>query len=108
MDFIKTASDGAEALLLLKQLSEAGKFPQIIITDIRMAGMDGVEFCKALAKEYGSVKFLLMAFTGIHVGEGRRKLEKELADIGVVMRYKPLQFDHLINEVEHTYSQMCY
>lgn len=50
------AEDGSEALHFIKELK-----PQIVITDMRMPGLDGVEFLKALNEQFLSLKIIVMS-----------------------------------------------
>lgn len=52
----KVAYDGLSALELIKMSK-----PGIVITDIRMPGMDGIELCKQLYKEYPDITVLLIS-----------------------------------------------
>jgi len=50
------ASNGAEALELVRRES-----PRLVITDVHMAGMDGVALCKRLAEEHKDVRMLVLS-----------------------------------------------
>nr|MBC9200637.1 response regulator [Paenibacillus sp. PL91] len=50
------AEDGSQALHFIKEHK-----PQIVITDMRMPGLDGVEFLKALNEQFPSIKIIVMS-----------------------------------------------
>ena len=50
------ASDGIEAL---EQITP-DSYPDVVITDIRMSGMDGLELCERLARDYPQIKIILL------------------------------------------------
>lgn len=56
---IGTASNGQEAIALIEE-----KQPQIVITDIRMPGMDGLALCKYLYENHPSVKIVVLSGYG--------------------------------------------
>ena len=56
LEFLKPASDGEE---VLERLSE--EKPDILITDIRMPFMDGLELCKLVKKELPNIKILILS-----------------------------------------------
>ena len=50
------ASDGIEAL---EQITP-DSYPDVVITDIRMSGMYGLELCERLARDYPQIKIILL------------------------------------------------
>ncbi|WP_066831517.1 response regulator [Rufibacter ruber] len=60
---VVSAKEGTEALAMLKRDAEMGALPQVIITDIEMPGMNGLDFIKELAKlglvDYRHTKVIL-------------------------------------------------
>lgn len=59
LDVIGTAANGEEAIAFIKQSP-----PQIVITDIRMPGMDGLTLCKYLHENHPSIKILVLSGYG--------------------------------------------
>ena len=55
---IRTASDGEEALVLMKEWS-----PDLVITDLRMPNMDGIELCRSLRKR-SAVPIIVLSVRG--------------------------------------------
>lgn len=47
---VRTAQNGLEGLKLLKDATESGELPQLILLDINMHGMGGFEFLEELGK----------------------------------------------------------
>src|SRR5699024_545596 len=56
MDVIGTASNGIEALDLIKE-----KRPNIVITDIRMPGYDGLEMINRAKRENQDIEFIIVS-----------------------------------------------
>jgi len=56
---VQYASDGAEAFELVGQI-----FPDVIITDLQMPEMDGIELCAAVKREHPHVPVLLTTGVG--------------------------------------------
>ena len=52
---LKTASDGAQALILIKEST-----PNLVISDIQMPGMDGIDFLKAIRERFQDLPVILM------------------------------------------------
>ena len=52
---INTAHNGLEAIKLVKK-----QVPDIILLDVRMPGMDGVETVKVLHKKYPEIKIMML------------------------------------------------
>lgn len=51
-----TASDGAEAFLLMQR-----KIPRLVITDIRMPDMDGIELMRKAKEEFSDTQFIVVS-----------------------------------------------
>ncbi len=56
---VKTASSGAEALSLIPQ-----RQPQLIITDLRMEKMDGMELCKQVQHHHPAIPVIIITAHG--------------------------------------------
>ncbi|MBB6729446.1 response regulator transcription factor [Cohnella zeiphila] len=53
---IQTAENGLAALELIRQSA-----PDVVLTDIRMPKMDGLELCQALQEEFGSIQVAVIS-----------------------------------------------
>jgi len=58
-DVIAEAGSGAEALRVLEELEE-DQLPHLILMDLMMPGMDGVETTRAVLEQYPSIKVILL------------------------------------------------
>lgn len=68
---ILSASDGNEALALLA----AGR-PDVMISDIQMAGMNGRDLCHAARERYPDESFLILVMTSMTAAEERSWVNK--------------------------------
>jgi CheY-like chemotaxis protein len=48
---VMTAADGREALVLMLKLRKAGRLPDLMVLDLEMSGLTGLELLDALKKE---------------------------------------------------------
>jgi CheY-like chemotaxis protein len=71
---VETANDGAEALATM-----AAFCPDVLISDIQMAGMDGRELCRTARARYPERRFLIMVMTSMTALE-ERSWARGLAD----------------------------
>ena len=86
---VKTASSGQAALNLVEQFK-----PQIILLDIKMPGMDGIQVLGTLKKKFPRTKVIMVTAL-----ETRDKIEECLrlgADNYIT---KPLSLEYLENDV---------
>ena len=86
---VKTASSGQAALGAVEQFK-----PHIVLLDIKMAGMDGIQVLEALKKKYPRIKVIMVTAL-----ETRDKIEECLrlgADNYIT---KPLSLEYLENDV---------
>jgi two-component system, OmpR family, KDP operon response regulator KdpE len=67
---IRTASDGEEALLLMKNWT-----PDLIVTDLRMPNMDGLELCRQVRAE-SRIPIIVLSV------KGEEKIKVEALDAG--------------------------
>ena len=90
---IVTATGGAEALELLQAQSDIA----VIVADMKMPGMDGIELLKAVRDAYPSVRRLMLT--------GNSDQETAIAAIneGQVMRFlrKPCDNETLLRAIDH-------
>lgn len=63
---VRSANDGNEALAVL-----AGFAPDVLISDIQMAGMDGRELCRTARQRYPERRFLILVMTSMTAMEER-------------------------------------
>jgi two-component system response regulator YesN len=99
MQVVGLAEDGVRALELLEELK-----PDIIITDIRMPGMTGLEMIMAMQRQKQDVKIIILS------GFGEFEYAREAIRLGVTeYLLKPTQPDELlqtlmriIDELEHS------
>lgn len=72
---VMTANDGAEALE-----SIAARRPDVLVSDIQMAGMDGRELCRTVRTRYPDEPFLILVMTSM-TAAGERDWVKQLANV---------------------------
>lgn len=87
IDQVFTAEDGEEALEVCRR-----EKPEIILTDIRMPGLDGLELAKRATETYGAKKVLIMS------GYSEFAYAQSAIRIGAVdYLLKPIKLDELEN-----------
>jgi CheY-like chemotaxis protein len=82
---VLSASDGAQGLKLIEQHR-----PDLVVTDIRMPGLNGLELLLACRKKYPDTRFILMSAYGTKEIE-----ERSLSYGAVVFLHKPVDLPHL-------------
>lgn len=90
---ITEASDGGEALALAN-----AREPDLIIMDLHMPGMDGIDFIKALRGDTALTKTRVALYTATASDESMRQF-MELAGIGCLIE-KPSEPKQLLKSVE--------
>ncbi|MCR5734606.1 MAG: response regulator [Lachnospiraceae bacterium] len=89
-EFCGEASDGEQAYPLIQKLK-----PDIVITDIKMPFMDGLELSRLIKKEFPSIEIILLT------GYGEFEYAKEAINIGISdYLLKPISGDDLIKEID--------
>ncbi|HEX2926694.1 MAG TPA: response regulator [Ruminiclostridium sp.] len=89
LEFVGEASDGELALPMIQQLK-----PDIIITDIKMPFMDGLQFSKLAKKEIPEIKIIILS------GYDEFQYAKEAIKIGVTdYLLKPIAGEELLRAV---------
>jgi DNA-binding NarL/FixJ family response regulator len=58
MEMVASADNAKSALKLM----EKGTLPDIIVTDLNMPGMDGMEFTRRVAAQFPSSKVIILSF----------------------------------------------
>ncbi|MBU1854022.1 MAG: response regulator [Candidatus Omnitrophica bacterium] len=87
---VVTAGDGIQALEKLKEIK-----PDLIVLDINLPNMGGIEFYRKISTPYGHSKYRVLILTA------RANLEKIFRDIEVDgFMAKPFEIDRLIEEIE--------
>jgi len=59
-DVVGEAAEGAEALQLIAQLDGEGSAPDVVLMDVRMPGMNGIEATGAIAQRFPGVRVLVL------------------------------------------------
>ena len=93
-EFVGTANDG-EALLKLVER----KRPNMVITDLRMPKLDGIEVTKAIKKEYPEIKVIALSMFD------QQDAVKQMTDAGVsgyVLKNSSLE--HLLQAIEKVHQ----
>ncbi len=86
--FVDRAGDGEEALRRL----ESGQF-DVIVSDLKMPNMDGIQFFKALSESYPEMASRIVFVTGDVIGTDA---ERFLADSGCRWLAKPFRLAELL------------
>lgn len=60
LEVIGEAGDGAQALELIERFTAEGKAPHVVLMDVRMPGMDGIEATAAIVARFPSVRVLVL------------------------------------------------
>lgn len=94
---VQTASGGDEALALL----ESGEGVDLIISDIRMPGMSGFEFCKRVKERPALIQVPLLFLTGFADDEETRQ-GLALGAAGFI--YKPFALKEVMVKVSEYLS----
>lgn len=91
-----TADGGIQALeLILKDK------PDIIISDIRMVGMDGIELCQKVRKNYPEIKVIIIT------GHGEFDYAQSALKLGVRdLILKPIDHNELMDSVRNAISEL--
>ena len=72
---VASANDGAEALAKM-----AARRPDVMVSDIQMAGMDGRELCRTVRERYPDELFPVLVMTSM-TAAGEREWVRNLANV---------------------------
>ena len=88
------ASDGDEALALARE-----ETPAIVLLDIDMPGMDGLEACRRLREESGTASTTIVMLTAAAGEEAERAAEEAGADLFLTKPFSPLELLRLVHDL---------
>ena len=98
---VKTASSGAEALSLLESAAKDGRAPSVVISDMRMPGLNGAQFLSRVRQGYPDISRMLLT--------GYAELEAAMSAVndGAIYRMllKPCPPDNLLAAVAQGVEQ---
>ncbi|MBQ4832102.1 response regulator transcription factor [Pseudoalteromonas sp. MMG010] len=94
IDVIGQASNGQDAFKAINDMAEDA-LPDIILTDIEMPNMNGIELSELIAKKYPAIKMVIMT-TFSRAGYIRRSLNAQVK--GFILKEAPS--DELINALK--------
>jgi len=92
----KIAYDGEQALELVTD-----DIPDVVVLDLRMPGIDGLEVLDRLKKNYPNVQVIIL--TG-HGSEEDEKISKRLGAYDYLQ--KPVNIDKLIRSIKNAYQNL--
>lgn len=90
-----TAHNGEEALSVVK-----GEEPDVIVLDLKMPGIDGIEVLRRVKKAYPKVEVIILT------GHGSEKDEEEARSLGAFDYVKkPADLDTLVSQIKNAFKQ---
>ena len=90
-----TARNGEEALSVVKQ-----EEPDVILLDLKMPGIDGIEVLRRLKKAYPNVQVIMLT------GHGSEKDEEAARSLGAFDYIKkPVDLDALVPRIRNAFKQ---
>ena len=92
-----TATDGTEALNMMEEV-----YPSLIIADIMMPRMDGVEFIRYARNNDRYNRIKIMVMTGLHENDPRVDVVKEVGVEDIL--YKPCDDHDLVLAIREAMS----
>src|SRR5262245_38160289 len=60
IEVVGAAGDGLEALAQVERLSQAGRAPHVVLMDVRMPRMDGVQATERLRERFPAVRVMML------------------------------------------------
>ena len=102
---VYSAINGEDALNLVTNLYHEKKLLNIILTDIRMQKVDGIEFCTKVKDLYQELwkETVVIAITGISLKEEQKELEEKINFLGISLIYKPFEYKSFISEADRMF-----
>jgi len=107
-EFVKALSERMEMRDLKSDVSLSGEqalktmdedLPDVMVLDLKMPGMDGMEVLRRAKKAYPGVQIIMLT------GHGSEKDEKEARRLGVFeYLQKPVEFEKLMRIVTNAYK----
>jgi CheY-like chemotaxis protein len=88
------AADGDEALE-----RAAEQAPAIVLLDIDMPGIDGLEACRRLRAEPGTAEATVVMLTALSGEEAERAAEEAGADLFLTKPFSPLELLRLVDDL---------
>lgn len=90
------ALNGEEAL----QMVSAGEVPDVMVLDLRMPGIDGMEVLRRVKKAYPRVQVIVLT------GHGTEKDEEEARRLGAFEYHKkPVDIDILVRDIRRAFRE---
>jgi CheY-like chemotaxis protein len=88
------AANGDEALELAREQA-----PAIVLLDIDMPGIDGLEACRRLRAEAGTAEATVVMLTAAAGEEAERAAEEAGADLFLTKPFSPLELLRLVDDL---------
>lgn len=89
------ALNGEEALQIVED-----KVPDVMVLDLKMPGIDGMEVLKRIKERYPEVRVIILT------GHGSEKDEQRAAELGAFSYMnKPVDLDNLIDKIKQAYAE---
>ncbi|PIU50534.1 MAG: response regulator [Desulfobacterales bacterium CG07_land_8_20_14_0_80_52_14] len=90
----EVALNGEKALQIVKD-----QVPDVMILDLKMPGIDGMEVLRRVKKAYPEVEVIILT------GHGSEKDEEEARRLGAFdYLQKPVDIDNLVQRIKHAYK----
>jgi len=90
----KTAYDGEQGLQLVQD-----EVPHVVVLDLRMPGIDGVEVLERIKKNYPDIRVIVLT------GHGTEEDERVTRNLGVYeYLQKPVGIDKLVSSIKNAFS----
>jgi DNA-binding response OmpR family regulator len=91
----KVALNGEQALKLVED-----QVPDVMVLDLKMPGIDGMEVLRRLRKAYPEVQVIILT------GHGTEKDEKEARKLGAyAYLQKPVDIEKLVDKIKEAYRK---